>query len=159
MGGRKNDIEQSLGRFGRDGAVIRSQCFARLCRATPSGVLLIAVTGLALAPAQIQSLPPTPQGTVGKHVPSDDPPVFNTNIDNNAVRTDDVHLSPRQKRLIMRARFEMSKNDAAELAALAKGLREELDKPNVNVLSPQVMNRAEKIEKLAKKIREETKGF
>ena len=68
-------------------------------------------------------------------------------------------LSPKQKRLIVRANLEMSKCDAAELAALAKGLREELDKPNVNVLSLEVMNRIDKIEKLAKKIREETKGF
>ena len=57
------------------------------------------------------------------------------------------------------ANLEMSKSDAAELAALAKGLREELDKPNVDVLSLEVMNRIDKIEKLAKKIREETKGF
>jgi hypothetical protein len=59
----------------------------------------------------------------------------------------------------MRAKLEMSKNDAAELATLAKGLREVLDKPNVNVLSREVVDRAEKIEKLAKKIREETQGF
>jgi hypothetical protein len=59
----------------------------------------------------------------------------------------------------MHANFAKSKTDAAELADLAKGLREELDKPNVNVLSFEVINRAEKIEKLAKKIREETKGF
>ena len=59
----------------------------------------------------------------------------------------------------MHANFEKSKSDAAELAALAKALREELNKPNVNVLSLEVINRAEKIEKLAKKIREETKGY
>jgi len=68
-------------------------------------------------------------------------------------------LSPKQKLNIMQSNFARSKTDAAELAALAKGLREELDKPNVNVLSLEVINRAEKIEKLAKKIREETKGF
>jgi hypothetical protein len=68
-------------------------------------------------------------------------------------------LSPKQRLYIMRANFEKSKSDAAELAALAKALREELNKPNVNVLSLQVVNRAERIEKLAKKIREETKGY
>ena len=139
--------------------MIRSQCFARLCRATPSGFLLIAVTGLVLAPAQIQSLLLAPQGTVGKHVPRDDPPVFNTNIDNNAVHTEGVHLSPQQRRLIMRARFETSKNDAAELATLAKELREVLDKPNTSALSLEVINRSEKIQKLARKIRDETVGY
>jgi hypothetical protein len=68
-------------------------------------------------------------------------------------------MSVQQRQSIMRANFEKSKSDAAELAALAKGLREELDKPNVNVLSLDVINRAEKIEKLAKKIRDETKGY
>jgi hypothetical protein len=68
-------------------------------------------------------------------------------------------LSPKQRLYIMRANFEKSKSDAAELAALAKALREELNKPNVNVLSLQVVNLAERIEKLAKKIREETKGY
>jgi len=53
----------------------------------------------------------------------------------------------------------MSKNDAAELAALAKGLREVLDKPNTNIHSLEVNNRIDKIQKLAKKIREETTGY
>ena len=68
-------------------------------------------------------------------------------------------LSPKQKQSIVRANFEKSKSDAAELAALAKELCKELDKPNVDVLSLEVVNRVEKIEKLAKKIRDETKGF
>ncbi|MGO8789973.1 MAG: hypothetical protein ACLQVL_21665 [Terriglobia bacterium] len=68
-------------------------------------------------------------------------------------------LSPKQKQSIVRANFEKSKNDAAEMAALAKELCKELSKPNVDVLSAEVVNRVEKIEKLAKKIRDETKGF
>ena len=142
--------------------MMRSQCFSRLCRATLSGALLIAVTGLApaLAPAQTQPPLPTSQGNMDSHAHGYTPlPVFTAGADNNAVRSEDVRLSPKQKRLIVRANFEMSKSDAAELAALAKGLREELDKPDVNVLSLEVMNRIDKIEKLAKKIREETKGF
>lgn len=68
-------------------------------------------------------------------------------------------LSTKQKRYIVHANFEKSKSDAAELAALAKGLRQELDKPGANPLSAEVMTRIEKIQKLAKKIRDETKGF
>lgn len=59
----------------------------------------------------------------------------------------------------MQANFLKSKNDAAELAALAKDLCKELEKPNADVLSLGIVTRMEKIEKLAKKIREETKGF
>ena len=59
----------------------------------------------------------------------------------------------------MNANFEKAKNDAAELAAMAKELRETLSKPNVDVLSFEVVSRAEKISKLAKKIREETKAY
>lgn len=68
-------------------------------------------------------------------------------------------LSARQKEYIVHANFEKSKSDAAELAALAKGLRAELNKPDITTDTLEVMNRIEKIEKLAKKIREETKGF
>jgi len=59
----------------------------------------------------------------------------------------------------MRERFEKSKNDAAEMATLAKDLRKELNKPNANALSLEVANLADRIEKLAKKIRREARGF
>ena len=68
-------------------------------------------------------------------------------------------LTPQQRLSIMRANFEKSRSDAVELAALAKGLREALNRPNGNLLPLEVINRADKIEKLAKKIREETKGY
>jgi len=68
-------------------------------------------------------------------------------------------LTAQQKLYIVRSNFAKSKSDAAELAGLAKELRVELSKPNANVLSAEVTNRLDKIEKLAKKIRDETKGF
>ncbi len=68
-------------------------------------------------------------------------------------------LSFQQKQSIMQANFLKSKSDAAELAALAKDLCKELDKPNADVLSLGIVTRMERIEKLAKKIRDETKGF
>jgi hypothetical protein len=68
-------------------------------------------------------------------------------------------LSVEQKQTIMRANFEKSKSDAEELAELAKGLREFLDKPSHSVPPAEIVARAEKIEKLAKKIRDETRGF
>ena len=56
------------------------------------------------------------------------------------------------------ANFARAKVDAAELVALAKELREELNKPNADLLSPEVLGRTKRIGKLAKKIREETTG-
>jgi hypothetical protein len=60
---------------------------------------------------------------------------------------------------ILKANFEKTKADAAEMAGLAKELGAELSKPNADAHSLQVVNLAEKIEKLAKKIRGEMKGF
>ncbi len=51
------------------------------------------------------------------------------------------------------------KEDAKELAALATSLQGDLDKSNVNVLSLQVVEKAEKIEKLAKRIKSNAKGY
>jgi hypothetical protein len=121
--------------------------------------LLITLSFLTPVPATAQSTNTATQGTEMNHAGghrmlsalSDDA----SNSRNDGSQT----LTPKQRQSIVHANFEKSKTDAAELASLAKGLREELDKPDVNVLSLEVMNRIDKIEKLAKKIREETKGF
>lgn len=67
-------------------------------------------------------------------------------------------LTPKQQRELMKSNFERMKRDADELAGLAKSLQQDLDKSNQNVLSLKVLDRAEKIEKLAKKIKTEAKG-
>jgi hypothetical protein len=80
--------------------------------------------------------------------------------DDSLTRTDNTpQLSAKQKQYILHANFEKSKSDAAELATLAKELREELKKPNANGLSLEALARIDKIQKLAKRIRDETKGF
>lgn len=68
-------------------------------------------------------------------------------------------LNPKLTKGIIESNFAKSKKDATELAALAKQLREELDKPDANPLSAEVTSRIEKIQKLAKKIRDEMKGY
>ncbi len=74
--------------------------------------------------------------------------------------SDDIPQALADKRkAFLKANFEKTKNDAAEMAALAKELRTELDKPDPDAHSLQVANLAEKIEKLAKKIRGEMEGF
>ncbi len=130
--------------------MLRSHDFARLRGIILSWGLLITFTCLMPAPAPAQSSVPGTQST-SHHALSAIPDSSRDEVPQP--------LSANQKLSIMRTNFEKSRSDAAELAALAKGLREVLNKPNVNVLSLEVINRAEKIEKLAKKIREETKGF
>jgi hypothetical protein len=50
------------------------------------------------------------------------------------------------------------KRDADELAALANSLQEDVAKSNEKVLSLRLLEKAEKIEKLARKIRNVEKG-
>jgi flagellar basal body-associated protein FliL len=68
-------------------------------------------------------------------------------------------LERKQKRDLLKANFEQMQRDARELAELAKSLQEDLDKSNRNVLSLRIVDRAEKIEKLAKKIKTTAKGY
>jgi len=68
-------------------------------------------------------------------------------------------ISPKQRRELQKSNFEKTKHDADDLAALAKALQEELNKSNQHILSLQIVEKAEKIEKLAKKIKDEAKGF
>lgn len=68
-------------------------------------------------------------------------------------------ITPKQRREIIKANFEKMKRDAEELASLAKALQEELDKASENVLSLQIVDKAEKIEKLAKRIKGAARGY
>jgi hypothetical protein len=68
-------------------------------------------------------------------------------------------LSGKQKRDLLKANFEKMKRDAGELADLAKALQEELNKSNENILSLDVVEKADKIEKLARKIKGTARGF
>lgn len=62
-------------------------------------------------------------------------------------------LTPKQQRAILKSNFEKMKQDADELADLAKSLQQDLHQSNQNVLSLKVLGKADKIEKLAKKIK------
>jgi hypothetical protein len=68
-------------------------------------------------------------------------------------------LSGKQKRDLLKANFEKMKRDAGELADLAKAMQEELNKSNENILSLDIVDKAEKIEKLAKRIKGTARGF
>jgi hypothetical protein len=68
-------------------------------------------------------------------------------------------ITPKQRRELMKSNFNKMKAEAAELASMANELRDELDKTSVDILSVDVIHRAEKIEKLARKIKDEAKGY
>jgi hypothetical protein len=68
-------------------------------------------------------------------------------------------LSGKQKTSILKANFEKMKRDAGELTDLAKALQEELNKSNENILSLDIVDKADKIEKLAKKIKGNARGY
>jgi len=78
--------------------------------------------------------------------------------DSNNPSTPPGALSSKQKRDIVQSNFDKTKSDAEQLAAMANELRDELNKTSANILSLDVIGKAEKIEKLAKKIKDEAKG-
>jgi hypothetical protein len=70
-----------------------------------------------------------------------------------------VVLSQKQKKDLLKDNFTKMKRDADELADLAKSLQEDLNKSNENVFSLGVVDKADKIEKLAKKIKGTARGY
>jgi hypothetical protein len=69
------------------------------------------------------------------------------------------NLSKKQLDAIIRSNLSKSKKDAQELADVARQLHQELSGPNATDLSAEDQLRLEKIEKLAKKIRGQMRGY
>ena len=63
----------------------------------------------------------------------------------------------RQERVQRQLRFDKMKEQAGQLAEMAKSLQEEIEKSNENILAADVTEKAKKIEKLAGKIRSESR--
>ena len=120
--------------------------------APPIGALLVVlfVAASTLPARAAQSALPQAPGLAGTQQAPPTAPGLNP--DNT------TPLTPKQQREMMKSNFERMKRDADELASLAKSLQQDLDKSNQNVLSLKVLDRAEKIEKLARKIKTEAKG-
>lgn len=64
----------------------------------------------------------------------------------------------RQKQALVDYNFNQMKKHVKRLAELAASLQKEIAKTNENVLSLEIVKKAEKVEKLAKKIKNEAKG-
>ena len=68
-------------------------------------------------------------------------------------------ITARQKRLLLKDNLEKMKRDAGELADLTKALQDELNKSNENTFPLGVVAKADKIQKLAKKIKANARGI
>lgn len=65
----------------------------------------------------------------------------------------------KRKKAILDDNFKKLKEHAQDLAELAKSLQAEIEKSNENVLSLEILKKADEAEKLARKIKSEAKGF
>jgi hypothetical protein len=102
-------------------------------------------------------------GTPPAPVPRPHPPAPAISQEPGSVAPENPNFPPdmvkKQKKELLKQNFEKMKSDADELVELSKALQADLDKSNENVLSLKVVDRAEKIEKLAKKIKEIARGY
>lgn len=67
--------------------------------------------------------------------------------------------SQKQKQAMLDYNFKKLKKHAQDLAQLASSLQKEIEHSNENVLSLEIVKKAAQAEKLAKKIKNEAKGF
>ena len=63
-----------------------------------------------------------------------------------------------QKKALMDLNFKKLKDHAKALAELSKSLQDDIEKSSENVLSLEIVRKAEQAEKLAKQIKDEAKG-
>ena len=70
-----------------------------------------------------------------------------------------VVVTHKQQEEMLQSNFEKMKLDAAELTVLARSLQEELEKSNEHILSMKIVEKAQKIEGLAKKIAKTAKSY
>jgi len=77
----------------------------------------------------------------------------------SAVKDQATLITPKEKEEPKKSNLEKTRTDAAELSALADQLRDELNKMNANVLALDVIEKTQRLEKLAKKIKGEANGY
>ena len=64
----------------------------------------------------------------------------------------------KQRKALIDSNFKKLKEHAKALAELSKSLQEDIEKSNENVLSLEIVKKAEQAEKLARQIKDEAKG-
>ena len=70
-----------------------------------------------------------------------------------------IQITDKQKREMLKSDFDKMKRDAAELTALAQSLQEDFEKSDEHILSLKLLEKAQKIETLAKKISKTAKNY
>ncbi|MGH9327016.1 MAG: hypothetical protein ACRD2B_10095 [Terriglobia bacterium] len=132
------------------------------------GALMVAVSlslaGISLSAAGVrgqaapasQGIPPQP-GVIVPGQPGGIPRATMPNLPTEISTQPRVSL--RQKDAIVRANFRETKQDVAKLFKLTQALQQEIAKTSPNVLSLSIVGKANKIEKLAKKIKNEAKAY
>ncbi|MGH9521728.1 MAG: hypothetical protein ACRD3E_04260 [Terriglobales bacterium] len=69
----------------------------------------------------------------------------------------DLDMDAKREKAMNKERYERIKHDTDKLLDLATQLKQYVDKTNENILSVDVINKADEIDKLAKSIREKMK--
>jgi hypothetical protein len=118
----------------------------RVLRLGVTGVVLMVAASGRVSGGQLQQI------QQGQHFPGQvrEPDGLDPNIDQHRLeQQESIRSSERQKRLVA---------DTDKLLALATDLKQQVDKTNKNILSVDVIKKAEEIEKLAHSVKERMKG-
>jgi hypothetical protein len=68
-------------------------------------------------------------------------------------------LSRKQKDVLLKQSFKKTREDVAKLSKLVQALQKQVDRSNANVLSLSIIKQATNIEKLARKIKNESRMY
>jgi len=133
------------------------------------GVLILLMGAFLLLPRALPAAPPLPPQDDLSVPASSSLPLQTTkdalhsngSVLDNQLGTRDSGQRPLKamQTKLLQARFEKVKSEAAEVATLAEQLRQKLNLPGADAHSAEIVSLADKIEKLAKKIRSENRGF
>lgn len=120
----------------------------RMAVALIAGTLFSALFGASPLAAQNGGLSTAPGAQITNPPPFSGPPTM-----------DFPRRTEKQKEALLKYNYKQMKKHADQLAALAQSLQKKIGQTDPNVLSLEVVEKAEKIEKLAKKIKNEAKGY
>ena len=118
----------------------------RMLRLALVGTVLTAMATGSMSGGQIQQIQQSPRYPGQAHQPGDLDP---TTDPHRLEQQEDARSTERQKRLVA---------DTDKLLALATDLKQQVDKTNKNILSVDVIKKADEIEKLAHSVKERMKG-
>jgi hypothetical protein len=125
-------------------------CFLRTILVA-GGVVLLITPGAARKVLAVGGSGPSSSQNVPAPRPAEPPP--DLSVGPQTDMGSPPGITPKQRHAILQERFKKMKEQAGELAKLAQALQADLDKSNEDVLSLRVVQKADKIEKLAKQIK------